>query len=95
MSQQRFEEIYGCCCCLRDLADDEEDDKLVKISPVVITIVSNSQFYYRPGRKLSIDEAMIPFSGRSKLMVYMPSKPTKYGLKAPGNHQRPDITKTH
>ena len=30
---------------------------------------------YEPGRDISIDEAMIPFKGRSTLKQYMPLKP--------------------
>ena len=36
---------------------------------------------YDPGKEVSIDEAMIPFKGRSSLKQYMPLKPVKRGIK--------------
>ena len=77
---QRFQDIYSCLC-LRDPAFDS-DDKLCKIEPLQMSIIFNSQFYYRPKQFLSLDESMIPFLGRSSLKVFMPLKPVKYGLKA-------------
>ena len=31
---------------------------------------------------MSVDESIIPFKGRSSLKVFMPQKPTRFGLKA-------------
>ena len=36
---------------------------------------------YEPGKEVSVDEAMIPFKGRSSLKQYMPLKPVKRGVK--------------
>ena len=36
---------------------------------------------YNPHRENSIDEAMIPFKGRSSMKQYMPLKPIKRGFK--------------
>ena len=36
---------------------------------------------YNPHREQSIDEAMIPFQGRSSLKQYLPAKPIKRGIK--------------
>ena len=36
---------------------------------------------YQPGCQLSVDEAMVPFKGRSSLKQYMPKKPIKRGFK--------------
>ena len=41
----------------------------------------SSQIHYIPQLELCIDES-IPFKGRHKYKVYIPSKPIKYGLKA-------------
>ena len=36
---------------------------------------------YRPGKELSIDEAMVAFKGRSFMKKYLPAKPIKWGFK--------------
>ena len=36
---------------------------------------------YNPNRESSIDEAMVPYKGRSSLKQYMPKKPVRRGLK--------------
>jgi len=81
MTQQRFYDIYSCLCTQNPECNSSINKKS-KIEPLMITVISNSQFYYRPGQNLSIDESMIPFRGRSSLKVFMPLKPTRYGLKA-------------
>jgi len=79
MSLQRFKDIYSMLC-LRD-SKKPEKQKIEKIEPIVLAIVTNSQLHYLPRRELSIDESMIAFNGRCNLKVYMPLKPVKYGLK--------------
>jgi len=70
MSFQRFRDIYSCLC-LRDVTLDT-DNKLCKIGPLQVSIISNSQFYYRPKQFLAVDEYMIHFRGRSSLKVFTP-----------------------
>ena len=36
---------------------------------------------YNPSRENAIDEAMVPYKGRSSLKQYMPKKPVRRGLK--------------
>ena len=36
---------------------------------------------YNPSRESAIDEAMVPYKGRSTLKQYMPKKPVRRGLK--------------
>lgn len=56
-------------------------DKLHKLRPLIDTVRENSLALNKPGRQLSIDEAMVGFKGRSTLKQYMPNKPTKRGYK--------------
>ena len=56
-------------------------DKLHKLHPIIDIIRDNSLKLNKPGRQLSIDEAMVGFKGRSSLKQYMPNKPTKWGYK--------------
>ena len=56
-------------------------NKLYKIRPVLDAICSKSKELYNPGKKISIDEAMVKFKGRSSIKQYQPLKPTKRGFK--------------
>ena len=49
--------------------------------PVITAISESFLNSYNPHHHLSIDEAMIPFKGRSSLKQYIPNKPTKRGIK--------------
>ena len=56
-------------------------DRLGKVRPVLEAIQQQLSASYRPHREQAIDEAMIPFQGRSSLKQYMPAKPIKWGIK--------------
>ena len=58
-----------------------EYDRLGKVRPIVETLAERVAAVYEPGKEVSIDEAMIPFKGRSSLKQYMPLKPVKRGIK--------------
>ena len=58
-----------------------EYDRLGKIRPVIHMIGERLSAVCEIGRDVSIDEAMVPFKGRSSLKQYMPMKPTKRGFK--------------
>ena len=48
---------------------------------IVDMITSRFLAVYDPHKESSIDEAMIPFKGRSSMKQYMPKKPVKRGFK--------------
>ena len=54
---------------------------LHKIQPLISSVSTAFSRRYRPGRDLSIDEAMVAFKGRSHMKQYLPSKPVKWGFK--------------
>ena len=56
-------------------------DKLGKVRPIINMISDCLAKICLPGKKISIDEAMIAFKGRSSLKQYMPQKPVKRGIK--------------
>ena len=56
-------------------------DRLGKVRPVAEMLSDRVAAVYEPGRDISIDEAMIPFKGRSTLKQYMPLKPVRRGIK--------------
>lgn len=56
-------------------------DKLHKVRPLVKSLNENCSKTYHHSNRLSVDESMIPFKGRSGLKQYMPLKPVKRGYK--------------
>ncbi|GBP30952.1 PiggyBac transposable element-derived protein 4 [Eumeta japonica] len=83
MSKNRFLCLLHC---LRfdnavDRAQRKETDKLAAISYIFNRFVSNCQRVYNISQYATVDEMLVPFRGRSFLMIYMPNKPAKYGLK--------------
>ena len=54
---------------------------LFKIQPVLDHMKGAFSQWYYPKKSLSIDEAMIFFNGRLSFKQYIPSKPTKWGIK--------------
>ena len=65
------------------LADPGTDgyDRLGKIRPVIEMINEELLTLYHPHKEVSIDEAMIPFKGRSSMKQYLPKKSVKRGFK--------------
>ncbi len=59
----------------------EHYDKLGKIRPIIDILCNRFSSTYHLHREISVDEAMIPFKGRSTMKQYMPKKPIRRGLK--------------
>lgn len=57
-------------------------DRLGKVRPVMKALQERFLSLYKPHCENAIDEAMIPFQGRSSLKQFMPNKPIKRGIKA-------------
>ena len=55
--------------------------KLGKLGPIIKMIGEQFAKVCYPGKEVSVDEAMIPFKGRSSLKQYLPMKPIKRGIK--------------
>ncbi len=55
--------------------------RLGKIRPVIRMVNESLQALYNTHKDVSIDEAMIPFKGRSSLKQFMPNKPVKREFK--------------
>ena len=56
---------------------EEGFSRLQKVEPVILALKDNFRSKYYPHCQLSIDEAMIPFKGRSSIKQYVPVKPIK------------------
>ena len=85
ITRDRFEEITRYMHFVDNDAlparGDEGYHRLQKILPIVTAINKACIDNYRPNRENSIDEAMIPFKGRSSLKQYVPLEPVKRGFK--------------
>ena len=55
--------------------------RLQKVEPVIQAMKNNIKMAYYPHCQVSIDEAMIPYKGRSSMKQYLPLKPVKRGFK--------------
>ena len=56
-------------------------DRLAKVRPVIESIRKQFLADCLPYKENAVDEAMIPFKGRSSLKQYLPLKPVKHGVK--------------
>ena len=81
MEYSRFRQLYNNLI-LRSPENNLGNEDIFKIKWLRDKIISNSRALYEPERELSLDECMIPFSGRHKWKVFMKAKPVKYGFKA-------------
>jgi len=83
MSESRFNFLINC---LR--FDDrntrpqrKEETKLAPISIIWDILLNNCRNNYKPGSYVTIDEQLVGFRGRYLFRMYIPSKPTRYGIK--------------
>ena len=85
ITRQRFRDIcrYLHFTDNTQLKGREEDgyDRLGKVRTIIEHIQDAFEDNYIPNCQQSIDEAMIPFQGRSTMKQYMPLKPVKRGFK--------------
>ena len=58
-----------------------EHDKLGKVNPIIEKLSERFRSTYTPQMNVTVDEAIIPFKGRSTLKQYMPLKPVRRGIK--------------
>nr|XP_034321557.1 piggyBac transposable element-derived protein 4-like isoform X2 [Crassostrea gigas] len=77
MPVRRYEKITQYLHC----SSDDFDDHLCKTRPVMSHFTDNISKVYKPCKHQTIDEGMIAYKGRHKAKQYIPSKPTKWGLK--------------
>ena len=83
MSINRFEEIRAMLRFDNPLtrSSRQRRDKIAAVRLLIDSFVTNSQLCYVHNDCVTIDEQLYPFKGRCSLVQYMPSKPSKYGLK--------------
>jgi hypothetical protein len=88
MSLTRFEAIVSCLhyedswsMGAEALKEANERDSFWQVHGLVDHVTQQAKIYWQMGRKISVDEAVIPFKGRHKGRCYNPSKPAKYHFK--------------
>ena len=85
ITRDRFEQITR----FLHIADDDTLParggyfRLQEVDPVISTLKENFRTAYYPNREVCIDDAIIPFKGRSSMKQYVPlkPKPVKCGFK--------------
>ncbi|GJQ70303.1 hypothetical protein Trydic_g22741 [Trypoxylus dichotomus] len=83
MSKNRFATLLIALCFDNpaDRAKQRQNDLLASISEVFNKFAFNSQSVYSLGTNtMKYDEMLIPFRGRCRYKMCMPSKPCKYGF---------------
>lgn len=83
MSEQRFRFLLRCIRFddVRDRPMRSELDKFSPIRELFERMVLSFQNYYSASEFLTIDEQLLAFRGRCSFRQYIPSKPSKYGIK--------------
>lgn len=83
MNIKRFKFIIRCIRFddLTTRAQRKKYDRLAPIRDFFERFVQNCQKSYIPGENVTIDEMLPGFRGRCGFRQYIPSKPTKYGIK--------------
>ena len=83
MSRHRFEELTSCLRfdSKEDRPERRERDKLAPIRVVCDKVAANFRAGYKAGSGYCIDEQLLAFRGRCPFKVYIPTKPSKYGIK--------------
>ncbi|CAB3248366.1 unnamed protein product [Arctia plantaginis] len=85
MSRDLFDFIVRC---LR--MDDKtlrparrQQDPFIPVRKVWDLFLAQCKMNYSPGSNVTIDEQLLGFRGRCPFRMYIPNKPTKYGIKIP------------
>lgn len=72
-----FFHAANTCNALEPPRDSPQYDLGYKIRTIYSLLIERWQRFYAPARELSVDETLVPFKGRTKLLQYTPSKPHK------------------
>lgn len=77
MSRNRFKDILRCL----HFTSEVGTNKLLKIRPIVSSIIRKFQDLYTPDREICIDESLFAWKGRLGFRQYIPTKRARYGIK--------------
>ena len=81
MSRDRFDCIWRYFHLQDNTVQPAESDPLWKLRWYIDHLVKNFKDTYIPNEHVTVDESMVKFKGRLAFRQYLPSKPTKWGVK--------------
>jgi hypothetical protein len=81
MTVNRFEKIRRFMHFVDNTEVEQSTDKLKKLRPILEALRTSFQSAVEPEESHSVDEMMVPFTGRSSLKQYIKSKPKPWGYK--------------
>uniref|UniRef100_A0A1X7U749 PiggyBac transposable element-derived protein domain-containing protein n=1 Tax=Amphimedon queenslandica TaxID=400682 RepID=A0A1X7U749_AMPQE len=81
LSRDRFHEIHRYLHFVDNTTITTPTDRLYKVCQFLTMIGERFKVVNHPHCECAIDEAMVPYKGRSSLKQYMPQKPIKRGFK--------------
>ena len=85
MSRNRFEAISRYIHLTEREAEQTGGGRgqhpLHKVHPLIEQLQRKFPAHYKPGKEISIDEAMVKFKGRVHIKQYIRGKPTPWGIK--------------
>ena len=81
MSRDRFDCIWRYFHLQDNTVQPAESDPLWKLRRYIDHLVKNFKDTYIPNEHVTVDKSMVKFKGRLAFRQYLPSKPTKWGVK--------------
>jgi hypothetical protein len=81
ISRDRFKQLLRFFYVSAQAEQQQNTDKLKKVRWFSQQLQKLFSSYFNPAQVMTVDEAMVPFKGRSQMKQYIPQKPTKWGYK--------------
>jgi Transposase IS4 len=81
MSRDRFQQLLRYFHVSTQAQQQQNSDRLKKVRWFSQQLQKIFSSHYNPYQVMTVDEAMVPFKGRSEMKQYIPQKPTKWGYK--------------
>lgn len=83
MPRNRFQMLLRCIRFDNENTREtrSQTDKAAPIRDIWTMINSNLHKNYKPSESITVDEQLFPYRGKTKFTQYIPSKPSKYGIK--------------
>ena len=81
LPRNRFAQILSALHVNDNTAQPKNTDKLYKLRSLLDSLNTNFMELYNVSKRVSVDESMILFKGRSSIKQYNPMKPIKRGFK--------------